>query len=144
MQFEFSESCSLNNKCNNDILILIAPYSSHVKVLSFDRTQNSASSPSSPPNPMPSTPTLTTGLTPSIISRYSAFILDQYGVLHDGATPLPGAVDAIKRLKSQNKKLAILSNTSASSASCLERLYGKLSFPPKSFDVAVTRFVTLA
>ncbi|GMH82497.1 hypothetical protein TL16_g09278 [Triparma laevis f. inornata] len=87
---------------------------------------------------MPSTPTLTTGLTPSIISRYSAFILDQYGVLHDGATPLPGAVDAIKRLKSQNKKLAILSNTSASSASCLERLYGKLGFPPKSFDVAVT------
>mmetsp|Transcript_22607 Transcript_22607/g.42497 ORF Transcript_22607/g.42497 Transcript_22607/m.42497 type:complete len:328 (-) Transcript_22607:62-1045(-) len=87
---------------------------------------------------MPPTPTITSGLTPSIVSRYSAFILDQYGVLHDGAKPLPGAVDAIKHLKAANKKLAILSNTSASSDSCLDRLYGKLGFPQASFDVAIT------
>lgn len=83
-------------------------------------------------------PSITLGLTPSIVSRYSAFVLDQYGVLHDGAKPLPGAVECVAHLKASNKKLAILSNTSASPEAALERLYSTLGFAPGSFDVAVT------
>mmetsp|Transcript_855 Transcript_855/g.1512 ORF Transcript_855/g.1512 Transcript_855/m.1512 type:complete len:324 (+) Transcript_855:9-980(+) len=83
-------------------------------------------------------PSITLGLTPSIVSRYSAFVLDQYGVLHDGAKPLPGAVECVAHLKASNKKLAILSNTSAAPEAALERLYSTLGFAPGSFDVAVT------
>ena len=62
----------------------------------------------------------------------------QYGVLHDGAKPLPGAVDAVAHLRGANKKLAILSNSSASPEATLERLYSALGFEEGSFDVAVT------
>lgn len=41
---------------------------------------------------------------------YDGFILDLWGVLHDGSAPLPGVVDALTRLKDLGKRLAVLSN----------------------------------
>jgi len=43
---------------------------------------------------------------------YDGFIFDQFGVLHNGATALPGAADLIERLHSKGKQLVILSNSS--------------------------------
>ena len=34
----------------------------------------------------------------ALADRYDGFILDLWGVLHDGQHPLPGAVDALERL----------------------------------------------
>jgi HAD superfamily hydrolase (TIGR01459 family) len=45
-----------------------------------------------------------------IAALYDGFILDLWGVLHDGSAPLPGVVDALTRLKDQGKQLAVLSN----------------------------------
>ena len=45
-------------------------------------------------------------------SRYDAFLLDQFGVLHDGTNAISGAVDCFAQLVAQNKKCVILSNTS--------------------------------
>lgn len=42
--------------------------------------------------------------------RYEAFILDLWGVLHDGVRAYPGAVDALKHLKAAGKRLLVLSN----------------------------------
>lgn len=39
-------------------------------------------------------------------------LLDQFGVLHDGTQPYPGAVEAVEWLAQQGVKLLIISNSS--------------------------------
>jgi HAD superfamily hydrolase (TIGR01459 family) len=49
-----------------------------------------------------------------VIDRYDALLLDQWGVLHDGAQPYPGAVDCLERLRAAGKAVVILSNSGRS------------------------------
>ena len=42
--------------------------------------------------------------------RYDGFILDLWGVIHDGLRPYPGAVDCLARLGTAGKRRALLSN----------------------------------
>ena len=72
-----------------------------------------------------------------ILDQYDAFILDQFGVLHNGVHPLDGAVELIKYLYEKKKKLIVLSNTSAPSKNALHRLE-QLGFPQKFFIDAIT------
>ena len=44
-------------------------------------------------------------------SRYEGFILDQWGVLHDGVTAYPGALDCVRRLHEAGRRIVVLSNT---------------------------------
>lgn len=46
-----------------------------------------------------------------IASDYDAIVLDQWGVLHDGATPYPHAIATLERLSSSGIKFAVLSNS---------------------------------
>lgn len=71
-----------------------------------------------------------------IIDKYDAFILDQFGVLHNGINALDGAIELVEHLYKRNKKLIILSNTSAPAAKALEKL-PKFGFGPH-FQDAVT------
>ena len=48
----------------------------------------------------------------SIADRYDGFILDQFGVMHNGVVALPGAQECFQKLAKAGKKLVILSNTS--------------------------------
>ena len=43
--------------------------------------------------------------------RYEGFLLDQWGVIHDGRRALPEAVAALAELKRRNKRLVVLSNS---------------------------------
>ena len=45
-----------------------------------------------------------------IAERYDGFILDLWGVIHDGVTPYPGAVDCLAHLKRRGKRAVLLSN----------------------------------
>jgi HAD superfamily hydrolase (TIGR01459 family) len=45
-----------------------------------------------------------------IAEGYDGFVLDLWGVLHDGSAPFPGVIDALGRLKAAGKRLAVLSN----------------------------------
>ena len=45
-----------------------------------------------------------------IAEGYDGFILDLWGVLHDGTAPFPGVIEALGRLKAAGKRLAVLSN----------------------------------
>ena len=46
-----------------------------------------------------------------IASGFDAFIIDQFGVIHDGAKLYPGALDAMAGLKAAAKKVVILTNS---------------------------------
>jgi len=42
--------------------------------------------------------------------RYDGFILDLWGVIHDGLAPLPGAIDCLQSLIDAGKRIVLLSN----------------------------------
>jgi ribonucleotide monophosphatase NagD (HAD superfamily) len=72
-----------------------------------------------------------------LVDQYDAFILDQFGVLHNGVHALEGAIELVHYMYEQKKRLIILSNTSAPSKNALERLQ-QLGFDPSYFVDAVT------
>lgn len=54
---------------------------------------------------------------------YDCFLLDQFGVLHDGKNPFPHALDLCQRLaEDRDKRLVVLSNSSRRNANTFERL----------------------
>jgi HAD superfamily hydrolase (TIGR01459 family) len=57
-----------------------------------------------------------------IAADYDGFILDLWGVLHDGAKPYPGAVDALGRLIAAGKRIAVLSNAPRRAAGVIKRM----------------------
>src|SRR6476469_3512308 len=69
--------------------------------------------------------------------RYDAFVLDQWGVLHDGANPYPGAIAAVEELVRRDKKVALLSNSGRRAAKNRERM-ATFGFDPAWFAAIVT------
>ncbi len=45
-----------------------------------------------------------------IAASYDGFILDLWGVIHDGVTPYPGAIETLGRLRDMGKPAVLLSN----------------------------------
>lgn len=81
-------------------------------------------------------PHVVTGMR-ELASQYDAFLLDQFGVLHNGREALPGADACYARLAAAGKQLVVLSNTSRRRADAL----GKL--PRMGFDAAtLSEFVS--
>ncbi len=72
-----------------------------------------------------------------IADRYDLFVVDQWGVLHDGAKPHPGAVEALTRLKATGAPVALLSNSGKRVADSYRRLE-KLGFDRSLYDLCVT------
>lgn len=74
-------------------------------------------------------PILLKDIEPSFIDKYDIWLLDQFGVLHDGTNPLPGAIEIVEELLRRKKKVVITSNTSQRSSVAMQR-FKNLGFPP--------------
>jgi len=72
-----------------------------------------------------------------IASRYDVILFDQFGVLHDGTTVFPGVLEVLHQLKSLNKTLGVVSNTSRRSIDANKALI-KLGIPSDTFDSFIT------
>ncbi len=72
-----------------------------------------------------------------IINDYDNFIIDQWGVMHDGIFGYEHAFNSINILNSNNKNLFIISNSSNRSKSSIDNL-PKLGFKKNSFINTVT------
>ncbi len=46
-----------------------------------------------------------------LAEQFEVFLLDQFGVLHNGQEPYPGAIDALERLQHAGKRVILLSNS---------------------------------
>ena len=57
-----------------------------------------------------------------IYKNYDAFILDQWGVMHDGILGYKNAINCIEKLVNNKKKLIIISNSSKRKISSKARL----------------------
>ena len=73
----------------------------------------------------------------AVLTDYDNFIIDQWGVMHDGTFGYEHAVNSINILNSNNKNLFIISNSSKRSKSSIDRL-PKLGFKKNSFINTVT------
>ena len=72
-----------------------------------------------------------------IINDYDNFIIDQWGVMHDGTFGYDHVFNAINILNSNDKNLFIISNSSKRSKSSIDRL-PHLGFKKNSFKNTVT------
>ena len=72
-----------------------------------------------------------------ISDSYMGFIIDQWGVLHNGEKPYEGVIECLKELKSRNKFIIILSNSGKRSEENKERLK-KIGIGPSLYDVILT------
>jgi len=67
----------------------------------------------------------------ALAARYDGFILDQWGVLHDGTVPYPGAAECLQRLHSAGKRIVVLSNSGKRASENLRLMAGM------GFDVSL-------
>jgi HAD superfamily hydrolase (TIGR01459 family) len=68
-----------------------------------------------------------------LAERYNVFLLDQFGVLHDGTRPYPDAVAALSALKRAGKTVVLVSNSGRRARPNESRLI-KLGFEAGSWD----------
>ncbi len=72
-----------------------------------------------------------------ISDSYMGFIIDQWGVLHDGNKPYEGVVDCLKELRTRKKFIIILSNSGKRAEENKKRLK-KIGIGPSLYDVILT------
>ena len=72
-----------------------------------------------------------------IVNNYDTFILDQWGVMHDGQEGYELAIQCVEHLYKKNKQLIIISNSSKRKASTTNRL-STLGFDPRHFIQIMT------
>ena len=70
----------------------------------------------------------------ALADRYDAFVLDLWGVLHDGVSAYPGAVHCMRRLRERGKRIAILSNAPRRIAEVARRS-AELGILPELYDI---------
>lgn len=80
--------------------------------------------------------TVVTGVA-SLAARYDGFILDQWGVLHDGTRPYPGAVECLRALREAGKRIVVLSNSGRREADNLQ-VMARMGFDPALIDCLIS------
>ena len=81
-------------------------------------------------------PTFCSGLA-DLAARYRGFIVDQWGVLHDGGAPYPLALEALAGLRAARKRVVLLSNSGQRAAINRRRL-AALGIAPDLYDGLIT------
>lgn len=72
-----------------------------------------------------------------VADPYEVIVLDQWGVLHNGSTPYPGAASAISALASSGKRLAVLSNSGKRAAPNAKRI-ADMGLPIDDIEMIMT------
>jgi len=72
-----------------------------------------------------------------IADDYDLFLLDMWGVMHDGSKPYASVLETVKKLKENGKEMIILSNSSKRSDSSVRSLK-KLGFDTSDFSQIIT------
>jgi glycerol-1-phosphatase len=86
----------------------------------------------------------------AVADRYDAFVLDAFGVLNVGDTPIPGAVARMAGLRAMGKRLVVLTNAASYPRAAALEKYRRLGFDftadevVSSRDVAAARLAALA
>uniref|UniRef100_A0A7C8YWD3 Phosphoglycolate phosphatase n=1 Tax=Opuntia streptacantha TaxID=393608 RepID=A0A7C8YWD3_OPUST len=69
--------------------------------------------------------------------RFKAWFLDQFGVLHDGKKPYPGAISTLEKLAKSGANMVVISNSSRRASVTHEKMRS-MGFDPSLFLGAIT------
>lgn len=72
-----------------------------------------------------------------IADGYDLFLIDQWGVIHNGETPYDGAVEALERLRALGRPIVILSNSARRAHVGIEKM-DSMGIPRGLYDHMVT------
>ena len=72
-----------------------------------------------------------------VVNDHDIFLLDMWGVMHDGSRPYDGVIDTVRKLKDAGKEIIILSNSSKRQGNSFKML-SKLGFDPNDFSQVIT------
>ncbi len=72
-----------------------------------------------------------------LMDSYDGFIMDQWGVLHNGLQPYEGVIDTLNHLKQRKKQIVILSNSAKRADDNIERLK-RLGIKPGQYLAVVS------
>ena len=72
-----------------------------------------------------------------LTTQYDAFLLDLWGVIHDGSAVYPGVTECLKNLRAQKKKVLFVSNAPRRSENVIAVL-NKLGITPDLYDHVVS------
>lgn len=91
-----------------------------------------------PPDPRgrPQAPHWAEGLE-ALLDAHDGFIVDQFGVLHDGQTPAAGAAEALLRLRASGRRVIVLSNSGKRAQANQARLL-RFGFDARHMDALLT------
>lgn len=78
-----------------------------------------------------------------LTGTYDLFVLDSFGVLNVGDTPIGGAVARVASLRAAGKRVAVLTNAAAHPLSALLAKYRRLGFDFGEGDVISSRMLAL-
>jgi HAD superfamily hydrolase (TIGR01459 family) len=67
-----------------------------------------------------------------VAPRYDGFILDLWGVIHDGVAPMPGAIECLRSLLEGGKRIVLLSNAPRRADDVVRRIT-RIGVPPKLY-----------
>lgn len=73
----------------------------------------------------------------AIAEHYDAFLVDLWGVIHDGIETYDGAADCLKAMQQAGKKVIFLSNAPRRSSKAIEKLE-ELNIPAHLYDRVIT------
>lgn len=72
-----------------------------------------------------------------IADQFDLYLVDQYGVLHDGVAAYPGAIDAMARLASDGRRIVVLTNSGKGAPENAARL-ARLGFSGANIHAVVS------
>jgi HAD superfamily hydrolase (TIGR01459 family) len=73
----------------------------------------------------------------AVADGYDGFILDLWGVIHDGVAPIPGAPDCLAALRAAGKRVVLLSNAPRR-ADSIRRQLARMGIPGTMYDGVMT------
>ncbi len=79
-----------------------------------------------------------------VADHVDGFLLDAFGVLNVGETPIPGAVARMASLRARGKRLAVLTNAASYTRAQLLAKYHRLGFDFTADEVVASRDVAVA
>jgi len=79
-----------------------------------------------------------------VADRWDGFVLDAFGVLNVGDTPIPGAVDRMAQLRAMGKRLVVLTNAASYTRAEALAKYRRLGFDFTEDEVVSSRDVAVA
>ena len=78
-----------------------------------------------------------------IADQFDAFLLDAFGVLNIGETPIPGAIERVAQLQQAGKQVMVITNAASYPKPVLMQRYAKLGFGFAPDQVVSSREVLL-